>query len=94
MGGEPSEIDCTLFGSLAQVKWHSSSPSPYSPFLKGMWNLYVQVWHSFLVRLMHMHNFKFSKSISAFYDVKTLKCAEQSIYLIHVIHFSYLDLCY
>ena len=35
MGDEPSEIDCALFGSLAQLKWHGPHPACYVKLLKG-----------------------------------------------------------
>ena len=35
MGDEPSEIDCALFGALAQVKWHFA-PNIYTQLLKGI----------------------------------------------------------
>lgn len=34
MGDEPSEVDCTVFGFLAQLKWHYPG-SPYEAMLEG-----------------------------------------------------------
>ena len=32
MGDKPSEVDCAIFGMLAQLKWHSGNTLPGKMF--------------------------------------------------------------